>query len=51
MAKAYPKDWKKYVQIDNLTKVSRLFRLEKFKQFKTEETSELLKDYDEFNLE
>ena len=51
VAKAYPKDWKKYVQIDNLTKVSRLFRLEKFKQFKTEETSELLKDYDEFNLE
>ena len=51
VAKVYPKEWKKYVQVDNLVKISRLFRMEKFKQFKTDETTELLKDYDEFNLE
>jgi hypothetical protein len=50
-AKAYPIEWKKYIQVDNLTKISRLFRVEKFKQNKNIETSELLKDYDEFNLE
>lgn len=47
----YPKEWKKYVQVDNLMKVSKLFRIQKFKHMKTEETKELLKDYDEFNLE
>ena len=51
VAKAYPKEWKKYIQVDNLLKISRLFRIEKFKQFKTDETAELLKNYDEFNLE
>ena len=51
VAKTYPTDWKKYVQVDNLLKISRLFRIEKFKQFKTDETAELLKNYDEFNLE
>lgn len=51
VAKSYPEDWKKYVQVDNKLKISRLFRLEKFKQFKTDETKELLKTYDEFNLD
>jgi hypothetical protein len=51
VAKTYPEQWKKYVQVDNKLKISRLFRLEKFKQFKTDETKELLKTYDEFNLE
>jgi len=51
VAKTYPVEWKKYVQVDNKLKISRLFRMEKFKQFKTEETAELLKNYDEFNLD
>ncbi len=51
VAKTYPLEWKKYVQVDNKLKISRLFRMEKFKQFKTEETAELLKNYDEFNLD
>lgn len=51
VAKVYPKEWKKYVQVDNKLKISRLFRIQKFKQFKTEETAELLKQYDEFNLD
>lgn len=51
VGQAYPKQWKKYIQVDNKLKISRLFRMEKFKQFKTEETAELLKNYDEFNLD
>ena len=50
LSSVYPKEWKKYVVVDNKLKISRLFRLEKYKQFKTEETAELLKNYDEFNL-
>lgn len=51
VGQTYPKQWKKYIQVDNLLKVSRLFRIEKFKHFKVDETIELLKNYDEFNLE
>jgi len=51
VAKTYPVEWKKYVLVDNKIKISRLFRLEKFKHFKTNETKELLKNYDEFNLD
>lgn len=51
VGQAYPKEWKKYLQVDNKMKISRLFRQEKFKQFKKEETAELLKTYDEFNLD
>jgi hypothetical protein len=51
VGQTYPTEWKKYIQVDNLVKISRLFRMEKFKQFKTDETTELLKNYDEFNLE
>jgi len=47
----YPKEWKKYIQVDNMMKISKLFRIQKFKHMKIEETRELLKDYDEFNLE
>ena len=51
VAKVYPIEWKKYIQVDNKLKISRLFRIQKFKQQKTEETAELLKYYDEFNLD
>jgi hypothetical protein len=51
VGQAYPAEWKKYLQVDNKMKISRLFRQQKFKQFKTEETAELLKTYDEFNLD
>lgn len=51
VGKVYPLEWKKYIQVDNLVKISRLFRIEKFKHSKNDETAELLKDYDEFNLE
>lgn len=51
VAHTYPTEWKKYVQVDNLIKVSRLFRKYKFKDFKKQETARLLDEYDEFNLD
>jgi hypothetical protein len=51
VAKEYPKNWKKYVTVDNMMKISKLFRIEKYKQFKSDETKELLENYDEFNLD
>jgi hypothetical protein len=51
VAKTYPTEWKKYVQVDNLVKVSLLFRKQKFKDFKKQETAKLLDEYDEFNLD
>lgn len=51
VAKTYPLEWKKYVQVDDLVKVSLLFRKQKFKDFKKQETAILLEDYDEFNLD
>jgi len=50
VGKTYPQEWKKYIQEDNLIRVSRLFRNQKNRQFKKEETIDLLKNYDEFNL-
>jgi len=51
VGQTYPKEWKKYIQVDKLIRVSKLFRMEKFKQSKKEETIDLLKNYDEFNLD
>jgi len=51
VGQTYPQEWKKYVQVDDLVRVSKLFRMEKFIQTKKEEVSMLLKDYDEFNLD
>jgi hypothetical protein len=50
VAKTYPIEWKKYIQVDNLLKISRLFRIEKDRHTQKDETTELLKNYDEFNL-
>ena len=50
VGKTYPIEWKKYLMVENMLKISRLFRKEKFKEFKKNETTDLLKDYDEFNM-
>jgi hypothetical protein len=50
VGKTYPKEWKKYLMVDNMTKISRLFRKQKFKDSKNAEANILLEDYDEFNL-
>lgn len=51
VGKTYPKEWKKYIQVDGLTQISKLFRKYKIDHNRKEETKELLKDYDEFNLD
>jgi hypothetical protein len=51
VGQTYPTDWKKYIQMDNLIKASRLFRKHKSEYNRKIETIDLLKDYDEFNLE
>lgn len=51
LAQTYPVEWKKYVMVDNLVRVSRIFRKQKFKQYKEDLTQQLLEEYDEFNLE
>jgi hypothetical protein len=51
VGKTYPTEWKKYLVVDNFVKISRIFRIHKEKDVQKIETEELLKDYDEFNLE
>lgn len=51
VGKTYPTQWKKYVQVDNMARVSLIFRKKKFKHRKLEEEKLLLEFYDEFNLE
>jgi hypothetical protein len=51
VAKTYPAKWKMYVVVDNLVKVSRIFRQEKYRYDLKVETIDLLKNYDEFNLD
>ncbi len=50
LAKVYPQEWKRYVQVDNMVRVSRLFRTQKYKMTKKEEGEQLVELYDEFNL-
>ena len=51
VAQTYPVNWKKYVMVYNLVRISRIFRKEKYKEFLKNETLDLLNNYDEFNLE
>ena len=51
VGQTYPKEWKKYLVVDNFIKISKIFRMNKQKDLKDIETQDLLKDYDEFNLE
>jgi hypothetical protein len=51
VGKTYPTEWKKYLVVDNFVKISRIFRIHKERDVRKVETEELLKDYDEFNLE
>jgi len=51
VGQTYPTEWKKYLMVDNMQKVSRLFRKQSYKQMKQAEEVDLLKEYDEFNLD
>jgi hypothetical protein len=51
VAKTYPENWKRYILLDNMIKVSRIFRKQKMQDFIKNETEQLLEQYDEFNLD
>ncbi len=51
VGQTYPKEWKKYIQVDNLVRISKMFRKQVYKNKKIEETKDLLENYDEFNLD
>jgi len=51
VAKTYPQEWKKYLMVDNLVRISRIFRKHKFRHYKEDLTKEFLQKYNEFNLE
>jgi len=51
VGQTYPKEWKKYIQVDNMIKVSRLFRKHKSEHNRKIEVIDLLRDYDEFKLD
>ena len=51
VGQTYPAEWKKYIQMDNMIKASRIFRKHKSEYNRKIETIDFLKDYDEFNLE
>jgi hypothetical protein len=51
VAKTYPENWKKYILLDNMIKVSRVFRKQKVQDSIKNETEVLLNQYDEFNLD
>jgi hypothetical protein len=50
VASTYPEQWKQYVMVDNLVKVSRIFRKQVYKEHIQKETLLRLEDYDEFDL-
>jgi hypothetical protein len=50
VAKTYPEKWKQYMLVDDLIRVSKLFRRSIGKELRQKETLDILKDYDEFNL-
>jgi hypothetical protein len=50
VGQTYPQEWKKYVMVDNLVRVSKLFRKQKYKMIKRQEDARLIEEYDEFNL-
>lgn len=51
VGQTYPTEWKKYLMVDNMVKVSRIFRKQSYIQYKIKETKSLLDEYDEFNLD
>lgn len=51
VAKTYPTEWKKYVVVDNLQKVSKLFRVHRHKEFQKKDTLDQLQYYNEFDFD
>jgi hypothetical protein len=51
VAKHYPENWKKYVQVENFTAINVLFKNKKYKQQMLANTEFHTKDYNEFELD
>jgi hypothetical protein len=51
IAATYQQDWKKYIQVDNMQHISRLFRTLKNRETRKRETATSLETYDEFLLD
>lgn len=51
LARTYPINWKKYIQVDHTLKVAKLFRKNSYKLFKADETQRRLNVYDELSIE
>lgn len=51
VAHTYPKEWKKYVVIDNMQYVSKMFRKQRFKNFKATQKVITPEEYDEFTFD
>ena len=50
VAKTYPLQWKKYIVVDNMTKVSRLFRKQIATNYNIKKSNIALETYDEFDM-
>ena len=51
VAKHYPENWKKYVQVENFTAINVLFKNKKYKHQMLANTEFHTKDYNEFELD
>lgn len=51
VAHTYPEEWKKYILVDNIIKVSSLFRYNRDMEVKAEKNALLLENYDEFDMD
>lgn len=50
LASTYPENWAKYIQVDPVKKIRKIFQKETFKHMKKNYQDPNLKDYNEFNL-
>ena len=51
VSKAYPENWKKYVQVENFQLINKLFKKSKTKLYFAEKTENALPDYNEFDMD
>mgnify|MGYP003348504539 FL=1 len=50
LSSVYPKEWKKYVVVDNMVKISKLFRKHILNHKDEENAKVALETYDEFDM-
>ena len=51
VADTYPENWKKYLQVDNYTRVSRIFRKKSSRLFAIQNPREIPETYNEFQID